>query len=55
MCDYKSKRSNEWLKIGPQTRQSLGLVLEEDGEFWSVVKNKNPQEITQKMNVLIHL
>lgn len=54
-ANYKLKRSKEWLKLSPQTRQSLGLVLEEDGEFWSVVMYKiNPRNNPENMNVFIH-
>lgn len=29
-----SDRSREWLSLDPKTRQELGIVIEEDGEFW---------------------
>lgn len=27
-------RSREWLSLDPKTRQDLGIVNKEDGEFW---------------------
>ena len=35
-CVRVLNRSTEWLNIGEKIRQELGVVLEEDGEFWSV-------------------
>lgn len=27
-------RSREWQSLDPKTRQELGIVVKEDGEFW---------------------
>lgn len=29
-----SDRSREWLSLDPKTRQELGIVIKDDGEFW---------------------
>jgi hypothetical protein len=33
-------RSREWNSIPADDREKMGLIFRDDGEFWSVTKNK---------------